>query len=65
MACRIQKRLLISSAVVGLLALLLWWCLRRHREEEVILRTQLGTISRVREKGKPAQMSTAGEYSSH
>jgi len=52
-------------AVVGLLALLLRWWLRRRPGEEVILRTQLGTISRVRGMGKPAHMSTVGEHSSH
>ena len=51
-----QRGIILALAAVGLLAFLLWWWLRRPREE-VILRTQLGTISRVRGIGGPAQVS--------
>ncbi len=52
MARWIRRVLLLALAAVGLLALLLWWWLRRRPEEEVILRTKLGTITRVRGIGK-------------
>ena len=51
-----QRVLIFALAVAGLLALLLWWWLRRCPQEEVILRTKLGTISRVRGIGGPAQV---------
>lgn len=52
MARSIRSVLLFALAAASLLALLLWWWLRRQPEEEVILRTKLGTISRVRGIGK-------------
>jgi hypothetical protein len=52
-----QRVIILALAAVGLLALLLWWWRRRHPREEVILRTQLGTISRVRGIGGPVQVS--------
>ena len=52
MARWIRRVLLFALAAAGLLALLLWWWLRRQPEEEVILRTKLGTITRVRGIGK-------------
>ena len=52
MARWIRRVLLLALAAVGLLALLLWWWLRRRPEEEVILRTKLGTITRVRGIGR-------------
>lgn len=63
---RWHQRVIISAlAVVGLLALLLWWWLRRRPQEEVILRTRLGTISRVRGIGGPAQVSDIEELAPH
>jgi predicted flap endonuclease-1-like 5' DNA nuclease len=43
------------------MALLLWWWLRRRPEEEIILRTKLGTISRVRGIGKPGPVLSPAE----
>ena len=56
-----QRVIIFALAGVGLLALLLWWWLRRCPQEEVILRTQLGTISRVRGIGGPVQVSDIEE----
>ncbi len=53
MARSIKRIMLIALAIAGMTALLIWWWLRRRPEEEVILRTELGTISRVRTIGKP------------
>ncbi len=62
MARWIQRMMLLTLAIGGLTALVLWWWLRR-RPEEVILKTELGTISRVRGIGRPpagpAQVSPA------
>jgi predicted flap endonuclease-1-like 5' DNA nuclease len=52
MARWIQRMMLLTLAIGGLTAFLLWWWLRR-RPEEVILKTELGTISRVRGIGRP------------
>jgi predicted flap endonuclease-1-like 5' DNA nuclease len=52
MARWIQRMMLLTLAIGGLTALVLWWWLRR-RPEEVILKTELGTISRVRGIGRP------------
>jgi hypothetical protein len=49
----IWRTMLFTLTLAGLMALLLWWWLRRRSEEEVILRTDLGTITRVRRIGKP------------
>jgi len=58
MARRIGRIMLFTSMIAGLTAFLLWWWLRR-RPEEVILRTKLGTITRVRGiGGLPAQPAT-------
>jgi hypothetical protein len=53
MARWIWRTVLFTLTLAGLMALLLWWWLRRRPEEEVILRTKLGTITRVRGIGKP------------
>jgi hypothetical protein len=49
----IWRTMLFTLTLAGLMALLLWWWLRRRPEEEVILRTKLGTITRVRGIGEP------------
>ena len=53
MAPWIRRIVLFTLTLAGLVALLLWWWLRRRPEEEVILRTKLGTITRVRGIGEP------------
>jgi hypothetical protein len=57
----IRRTMLVTLAFLGLMALLLWWWLRRRPEEEVILRTRLGTISRVRGIGKLGPVPSAVE----
>jgi len=57
MARSIKRIMLVALAIAGMTAFLLWWWLRR-RPEEVILRTELGTISRVRKFGKPRVVSS-------
>jgi predicted flap endonuclease-1-like 5' DNA nuclease len=52
MARWIRRIMLLTLVIGGLAALLLWWWLRR-RPEEVILRTELGTISRARRISRP------------
>jgi hypothetical protein len=49
----IWRTMLFTLTLAGLVALLLWWWLRRRPEEEVILRTELGTITRARGIGRP------------
>jgi len=64
MARRIRSIMLFTLMIAGLTAFLLWWWLRRKPEEEVILRTKLGTITRVRGIGsspaEPAPVSELG-----
>ena len=61
MARWVRRIMLFSLTVAGLMALLRWWWLRRRPEEEVILRTKLGTISRVRGIGKPGPVPSPVE----
>jgi len=57
----IWRTVLFTLTLAGLMALLLWWWLRRRPEEEVILRTKLGTITRVRGIGKPGPVPSEVE----
>jgi predicted flap endonuclease-1-like 5' DNA nuclease len=61
MARWIWRTVLFTLTLAGLMALLLWWWLRRRPEEEVILRTKLGTITRVRGIGQPGLVPSAVE----
>jgi len=62
MARWMRRIMLLTLVIGGVAALLLWWWSRR-RSEEVILRTELGTISRARRISRPpaetAQVSPA------
>ena len=61
MARWIWRTMLFTLTLAGLTALLLWWWLRRRPEEEVILRTKLGTITRVRGIGQPGPVPSKVE----
>lgn len=61
MARWIRRIMLFTLMIAGLMALLLWWWLRRRPEEEVILRTKLGTITRVRGIGEPGRVPREAE----
>jgi len=52
MARWMRRIMLLTLVIGGVSTLLLWWWLRR-RPEEVILRTELGTISRARRISRP------------